>query len=296
MFVQLARFALRRLRGEAPAGVAPAIPRRRRALERSGIVIAPGQLRRYLRATGAERMRALAGDGAVLPPLYPVVWQAPLILELLAEADPGLPLAGLIHLEGEAVRVRPLRPDDQVRCRVELDRAEPHPRGVRYRLVARHWNGAGQLCAEDTLTVLAPTSPGGYVRRPRSEPPEPPPAGAEWRDVAQWKLSSAAGRRYARASGDFNPIHLWGWTARPFGFRRPILHGFCTEALVAHALIEHRWEGDPAALRRLRIRFRVPLALPCRVVLRVAEGERGGRFRVAGADGTTFAEGEFGGG
>ena len=71
-----------------------------------------------------------------------------------------------------------------------------------------------------------------------------------WAELARWPLPAGAGRRYARVSGDYNPIHLWPWTARPFGFRAPILHGYATAARTAHALIAQRLRGDacrPAA-------------------------------------------------
>jgi acyl dehydratase len=114
--------------------------------------------------------------------------------------------------------------------------------------------------------------------------------------VARWSLRGDAGRRYAAVSGDWNPIHLWSVTARPFGFRRPILHGFCTQAMVAHALIQHRLGGDAAALRRLRIAFRAPLPLPGSARLLVGEGIGVRWFRVAGDEDIVHAEGTWAGG
>lgn len=48
------------------------------------------------------------------------------------------------------------------------------------------------------------------------------------RTRATWDLPGTLGRRYARVSGDWNPIHLSSLTARPFGYRRPIAHGMWT--------------------------------------------------------------------
>ena len=65
---------------------------------------------------------------------------------------------------------------------------------------------------------------------------------------------------------------------------------------VSHALVERRFRGDPAALRRLAVAFRAPLLLPARV--RLVAGELEGRhaFRVVSEDGTrTHAEGDFAG-
>jgi acyl dehydratase len=109
-------------------------------------------------------------------------------------------------------------------------------------------------------------------------------------------LGGGAGRRYARASGDYNPIHLWGWTARPFGFKRPILHGFCTAAMAAHALVEGPLGGDPTALRRMRIAFRAPLPLPAHARLWVGEADGHRWFRVTDDPGDTlFAQGTWSG-
>jgi acyl dehydratase len=60
--------------------------------------------------------------------------------------------------------------------------------------------------------------------------------------------------RYAGASGDFNPIHVDEEFARSVGLPGRILHGLWTMAQVARALTEAA--GEPAALKRLDVRFR----------------------------------------
>jgi acyl dehydratase len=98
-------------------------------------------------------------------------------------------------------------------------------------------------------------------------------------------------------SGDYNPIHLWGLTARPFGFPAPILHGYCIAARAAHSLIEHCLGGDPGALRRMRIAFRAPLPLPTTARLLVNDDGPEHWFRVAApGEGPVYAEGTYGGG
>lgn len=282
--------------GAEGAAIALGAPKRRPAVERQGIRVDPKRVAAYRRVTGGE-----GAGSAPLPPTYPALWETALALELLRAAEIPLPSRGLLHLESGLLQIRPLHPNDRPRCRVELDRADPHPQGLRLSLVGRTWNAGGQLCLEDTMVLLArlPGAAGG--RRPPGGSREGREDGGagEWREVREWDLRSDLGRRYARVSGDFNPIHLWSWSSRPFGFRRPILHGFCLQALVANALIGERLGGDPAALRRLSIAFRAPLLLPCRVRLLVAGGREGGggRFRVVAqeAEGRPLAEGEFGG-
>jgi acyl dehydratase len=62
---------------------------------------------------------------------------------------------------------------------------------------------------------------------------------------------------YAAASGDFNPIHIDGRVARAAGFQGTILQGMCTFAWAAEACAAYL--GDPARLRRLRVRFSRPV-------------------------------------
>jgi acyl dehydratase len=61
--------------------------------------------------------------------------------------------------------------------------------------------------------------------------------------------------RYAAASGDPNPIHTDPEYARNVGLPGVILHGLWTMAQVARANAAVA-DGDPRALKRLRVQFR----------------------------------------
>lgn len=41
-------------------------------------------------------------------------------------------------------------------------------------------------------------------------------------------LSKSLGLSYAKVSGDFNPHHLWPFTAKLLGYKKPIAHGMWT--------------------------------------------------------------------
>jgi acyl dehydratase len=62
-------------------------------------------------------------------------------------------------------------------------------------------------------------------------------------------------KRYAEASGDPNPIHTDEEFARSVGLPGCILHGLWSMAQVARAHSALA-DGDPRALRRLRVQFR----------------------------------------
>lgn len=286
-----------RTRGDSRSA-AKMVPQRRVAVERQGLVVDRRRVAAYLRVVaGTAPTGPEIGETRPLPPTYPALWTTALALELMGRVELPLPSRGLIHLESELFHLRSLYPTDRPRCRVELDRVEDHPQGLCLTLASRIWTAGGQLCLQGSTKLLArfADTSDGPAGNETSEGAEE--AAVEWREVQSWKLRSDHGRRYARVSGDFNPIHLWAWSSRPFGYRQPILHGFCTEAMVAHALTRHLLGGDPCALRRLQIRFRAPLLLPARVRLEVVDRvpASSGRFRVLSdrSGDRPVAEGEF---
>ncbi len=62
-------------------------------------------------------------------------------------------------------------------------------------------------------------------------------------------------KRYAEASGDPNPIHVDEEFAKKVGLPGCILHGLYSMAQVAKAHTD-LVDGDPRALKRLRVQFR----------------------------------------
>jgi acyl dehydratase len=62
-------------------------------------------------------------------------------------------------------------------------------------------------------------------------------------------------QRYSKASGDPMPIHLDDDIARQMGLPGIIVHGLCTMAFTSRAIVQTACPDDPAALRRLAVRF-----------------------------------------
>ncbi|HVH13346.1 MAG TPA: MaoC family dehydratase N-terminal domain-containing protein, partial [Longimicrobium sp.] len=121
-------------------------PRRKVAVERAGILVDAAQARAYVRATAGEGIAAFRSPDSVAPPFYPATWELGLVLEMFAGLENPLPLGPMVHASTEMTWVRPIRPGETVRCRVELDRVERVRRGLRFTVLARNWLGGGQLC------------------------------------------------------------------------------------------------------------------------------------------------------
>jgi acyl dehydratase len=97
--------------------------------------------------------------------------------------------------------------------------------------------------------------PGGSDSAPTPRTPE-----VDVPATATWKVPGDTGRRYATVSGDRNPIHLYGWTAKPFGFPRAIAHGLWTKARAVAAL-----DGRLPDAFTVAVQFRKPVLLPTTV-------------------------------
>jgi len=253
----------------------------RASVSGDGLVASEATIRRYLAATAGENILDEARGGLV-PPTLITVWETAFLLDLLRVAGGRFPRRGIVHASSDHVHLRPLRAGEGARVRLEVRAIDRSRRGGRLLVGGRVHNEAGKLSAEGELLYLLPGLDLGVLgAMPVQDRSDPADAG-DWRELTRWRLRPRHARRYARVAGDYNPIHLSAFTARPFGFHRPILHGACIEGMVAHGLIGSVFAGDPSALRRLAIRFAAPLPLPGEATLEILEDAGGGSgaFRV----------------
>jgi len=192
-----------------------------------------------------------------LPPTYAHVLAFPLQVELMARRSFPLPLPGLVHVRNRITVHRAIDAAEPLAVRVHAEGLRAHPKGAQVDLVATI-DAAGDVVWEGRSTYLArgATAPEGAP-----EPAEPPGI-EDAAPVAAWRVAADTGRRYARVSGDVNPIHLHPWTAKAFGFPRAIAHGMWTAARAVAAL-----QGRLPAALTYDVAFGKPLLLPSTVEL-----------------------------
>lgn len=211
-------------------------------LTREAVRVDPARAAAYARVCGYE-------PGPVLPLTYPHILGFPLAARLMADRGFPLPMLGLVHTSIELRRLHVLTTADRPDLTVRTQELRPHRRGTEV-VVVTEAHLAGELVWQDTSTYLA------RHRVPVQDAPGAAAPGPRLPLADTWDLPGGLGRRHARVSGDYNPIHLTALTARPFGFRRAIVHGMWTVARVASLA--------PAA-NALRADFRAPLPLPSTV-------------------------------
>jgi acyl dehydratase len=206
-----------------------------------------------------------------LPATYPHVLAFPLAMDLMAGSDfPFSPL-GIVHIGNRIEQLRPLRADERLDLRVWAADLAPHDRGTQFGL---HAEAAvdGEVVWRDHSTYLhresgerRPRGPGSLAGvRPEGETRglEPPPVSA------LWTVPGDIGRRYARVSGDANPIHLHPLSAKAFGQPTTIAHGMWTKARCLAAL-----EGELPDAYTVDVRFKLPLRIPGKAAFSLHDGE-----------------------
>jgi acyl dehydratase len=229
-------------------------------LARSGVTVDPAAVAAYDRVCGFPLSDAL-------PPTYPHMLTFPLQVALMTDRSFPLALPGLVHVRNRIEVLRPVRAHEALDLEVRAER------------FARHRSGA-------TVDLCASVSAGGaevwrgrstYLARGAKAPDGAPDADVEVavgdleRPAATWRVPDDAGRRYAKVSGDVNPIHLSGLTAKAFGFKRAIAHGMWVKAKALAAL-----SGRLPDALIADVAFKKPLFLPSTVTLATAPSAEGG--------------------
>jgi len=193
-----------------------------------------------------------------LPATYPHVLAFPLAMELMAASDfPFSPL-GIVHVGNRIEQRRPLRADEPLDLRVWAADLGPHERGTQFVL---HAEAAvdREVVWRDASTYLHREGKSGSSSRDGAEPP---PASAIW------SVPGDIGRRYARVSGDANPIHMHPLAAKAFGQPTTIAHGMWTKARCLAAL-----DGELPDAYTADVRFKLPLRIPGRAAFSYRDGE-----------------------
>ncbi len=232
-------------------------------------------------AASLRAYRALTQDPTVgvLPICYPHILASPLHAAILATSAFPYKILGLIHVENTITEHRPIVEGEILRLTCCVEGAAEASKGVTFDFHTEVWVGTERVW-ESASRILRLTSGAGSKTGKKRAPHVPGDLPGADRSVI-WRLPPNLGRRYAKISGDYNPIHLTPLTAKLFGFKRPIIHGMWSLARCVAELGSNR----PPGSRTLSARFKRPVFLPGRVLMTARQVGEGTTFRLASADG-----------
>jgi hypothetical protein len=197
--------------------------------------------------------------GNTLPATYPHMLAFPLSMQIMTDASFPFPVIGLVHIRNRIELLRPILNDESLTVRVRVEDLEPHPKGKQFHVRAEAESGNETVWRSDSTYLR---KGGGSGEKKESESGGPEPADPS----AVWDVPDDIGRRYAKVSGDSNPIHLRRSTAMAMGMSRPIAHGMWTKAHCLAAL-----EGELPESFVVDVAFKLPIQLPAKVAFRTWE-------------------------
>ena len=184
-------------------------------------------------------------------------------LALMMNAQFIYSVAGMVHVGNDMRQLHPYDPRQSAILTVWVE-AEPFlPKENQFVVLHSQLEQQGNAvvsCDSRYLAKKAPKKP-SYTSRMQEAVLE-----ASWPEIHRWKLDAAAGRRYAALSGDYNPIHLWGLSAKLFGFSKPIIQGMDSVARCEAALAP-MFDAAHAKPWQLSVGFIKPISLPAQAVL-----------------------------
>lgn len=224
------------------------------------------------RAIAAYRKVCGFADSPMLPATYPHILAFGLQMQLLTDKAFPFPLLGLIHLSNQIRVLRPMGGVTQLRIGVYAHNLQKHAKGATFDVVTQVDDLLGPLWeAQSTLLCKGVEMPGEVPEHAAS-------VVSGMSELTRWYAANDIGRRYAKVSGDYNPIHLSTASAKLFGLPSAIAHGLWLKARTLAALGSHL----PAANIEITADFKKPVRLPSEVILLTCAAGSSGDFQLNG--------------
>lgn len=193
-----------------------------------------------------------------VPLTYPHILAFPLHMLLMMKPEFPYPLIGLVHLNNTIRQHARLAYGETLAITVGAGQFLAHDKGQAFTIETTATRD-GELVWEGTSTYLrlGIKNPQGEAIIPQEGGPMP------LRVAGRFRLPADLGKRYAKVSGDANPIHTSRIGARVFGFKRPIAHGMWSKARSLAAVLPQA----PVTRADVDVAFKTPAFLPGRTIL-----------------------------
>jgi hypothetical protein len=230
----------------------------------TNITIDPDHLKRYINACGLKEKNTI-------PVLFPHVIASPLYMAMLSYRTFPFLLIGTLHLRNHIVQYRPISNNEVFDIIVELQQKRVVKQGLEFDFTIE-LNKKGEVLWESVSTMMKKGKFGtDYTELPLTDLMEPVPDDAAYRELY---IPKNMGKKFARITSDYNPIHLSALAARLFGFKRDIVHGMWASAQALGVLPE---DSEKLPIR-VDLAFKGPIFLDSPSKLMLKKIRRGYRF------------------
>lgn len=220
-----------------------------------------------IRQDDLRAYRALCGftDNSVLPATYLHMLSFPLSLNLLIQQDFPMKAMGQVHLRNQISVLEEFDLRASISMKATIGNSELTSRGVEWDIDVSAMVD-NRLVWSSTSTYLNRCKTGIAAVRHKEILPQG--------NTQDWTVEADIGRRYAKVSADYNPIHLSDITAKLFGFKQAIAHGMWSKARCLAALEDRL----PNSGYSVDVAFHRPLFLPSEVIFNSCVNQQGESF------------------
>jgi hypothetical protein len=202
-------------------------------------------------------------ESDIIHPCYLHSLAFPLHMMLLLLPKFPFPLLGLIHINNQIRQLRPIKKGEKLCVSSCFEGLKLHAKGWLFSINVEFYSGT-ELVWQSISTNLFRADHGKTVDSSSQHSIDfiTKPI------MTSRKLNTNLGRRYAKVSGDFNPIHLSKWSAKLFGFKQHIVHGMWTKSYCI-SMLQKITPSIFVQAFEINTTFKQPLFLPNQVNLAV---------------------------
>lgn len=211
-------------------------------------------------------------DDGYLPLLYPHVIASRIHLNMLTHRSFPIKLLGSVHLRNHIIQHRKITTNETLSIACQITDYRIVEKGLEFDFtslftvgIERVWESISTYYVRGKFGQVGEESP--LTQLDKLE---------DATEIAKWHVASNLGKRYAKITGDYNPIHISGVLAKLFGFKKDLIHGFCALATAIGKLPTFS-SNSPI---RLDVAFKGPVYLDESVVLQNKEVNQSHRFDV----------------
>jgi acyl dehydratase len=213
----------------------------------------------YARAT--DETAPLALDGRVATPVFAIVPVWTTLQEAARSVAPEEARPYVVHGDQDILISAPIQAGMTLRSRAAPVGVHVKESGTTVVLKTETRDGDDRLLNEQYVTEFYRGVSGGTGGGEQAPDHRTPQELADAEPVTELTFPVAQNQtqRYAEASGDHNAFHLDDQAARAAGLPGIIVHGLCLMAFAGRAVLASQNIDDPAAVRRLAVRFSRPM-------------------------------------
>ena len=217
-----------------------------------------------------------------LPILYPHVLAGGLHMNMLTNKSFPFGLLGAVHLKNRITQYNRIKNTQIMDIHSEMGDFRLLPKGLEFDF-STHVMVEGKKVWEEVSTYFMAGKFGGK-ENPSNQASFELSSLDNAEEVTKWLVPKNRGKKYAKISGDYNPIHISATLAKLFGLKRDIAHGFgiVAEGIQASGVLESIDYTNQAI--QLDVVFKGPVFLESQAMLKQNKQQDPARFDIYCSD------------